>query len=380
MKLDTRPADKLDAAGADSGVSAVWLPEDSQVTAKEFRARLGRLDLIKSESRAEYAQGHLFTRKGTLDYDRTTLDDKYQDIVTRLWKGKRETRREFVASREASGANPQAHLQVRNQVKVDFSTPTADVRRFMTLARYLGVTTPDPGVLEKNADFLSSFGRSERVVDFALTDKGVQRLLTASDDDLHKAFAAGYEELDQPWDVTHLFPWEEDSAWRKTPWLETDHPQHADIMRLVEAGPESSKNPDDGQTRDQEYYWITGRPLWQDSAAYHEAKDLVDIVGKLRRAGTASERAKVLKSESGRLDVDCIRELAMLAKVAGRDGLKVQELWIKDSSHKKTITFTTDERVQDPRQLVDGWLNNPADGPALRAAPPAQAVDAAPKK
>lgn len=366
VKLDTRKADRLDAQGADSGVSAVWLTEDAEVTSSEFRARLGGFDLVRSQNRAEYAQGHLFTRQGRLDYNRATLDNKYEDIITRWWKGERETRREFVETRNADGTNPRSQLHVRNEVKVGLSTPTADVRRFMVLARYLGVSNPDPKVSEKNLDFLASFGRSERVIDFALNPKGLERLLSASDDDLHKAFAAGYEELDQPWDVTRIFPWEEDFSWRKTPWLEKDHPRHAEIVEMLEAGPERGSSNHNERTRDQDYYWITGRPLWQDSAAYHEAKDLVDIVGKLRRAGTQGERSRILKEESGRLDVDCIRELAMLAKVAGRDGLRVQELWIKDRGDKKTYAFTPDGPIADPsRTIVDGWLNNPEKGPGL---------------
>lgn len=367
VKLDTRKADQLDAQGPESGVWAVWLTEQADVSAKEFRARLGGLDLVRSQSRAEYAHGRLFTRQGRLDYDRAQLENKYEDIITRWWKGERETRREFVETRNPDGTNPRSLLHVRNEVKVGLSTPTEDVRRFMVLARYLGVSNPDPAVSEKNLEFLSSFGRSQRVIDFALNPKGLERLLSASDDDLHRAFAAGYEELDKPWEVTRIFPWETDFSWRKTPWLEKDHPRYAEIIEMLEAGPERTSDSDPHtRTRDEEYFWLTGRPLWQDSAAYKEAKDLVDIVGKLRRASTPGERSRILKEESGRLDVDCIRELAMLAKVAGRDGLRVQELWIRDRGKKKTYAFTPDGPIADPsRTIVDGWLNNPEKGPSL---------------
>jgi len=363
MTLDTRPADTLDKLGPDSGVEAVWLTEHSEATANELRARFGGIDLLKSTSRAEVAQGRLFNREGVLHYDRAQLDNTYQDIVTRWWKGKRETQRQFIAQRANDGPT-RLNLRMRNETKVDWSTPTADIRRFVTLAKTLGVTTPDPEKLLADEKFLSSYGRSKRIVDFALNDKGIDRLLSASDDDLHKAFAAGYEELDRPWEQTHLFWFETDTAWRTTPWLAKDHPEHATVIRLLEAGPEHSRSNDHGQTRDQEYYWLTGRTLWEDAAAYDESRRLVDLVGKLRRAPTPADRARLLKDESGNLGVDAIREFAMYARIAGRDGFKIGEITLKDEEKKKTLSFTNDGAFQDPRSIVDGWLANPDTGPA----------------
>jgi hypothetical protein len=362
MILDTRRADALDKQGPDSGVEAVWLTEDVDATHKEFNARLGRLDLVKSTADAHFAHGRLYTREGVLHYDRTTLDNRYQDIVTRWWKGRRETQRDFVSTRPNNGPH-RLQLRLRNETKVDLSTPTADVRRFVQLASYLGARTPDPSELLKDEKFLASFGRSKRIADFALNDAGIKRLLSASDQQLMAAFAAGYEDLDRPWEMTLLFPWEKDFAWRTTPWLHTSHPQYNEVMGLLEAGPERGRERD-GQTRDQDYFWITGRSLWQDAAAYEESKRLIGLITKIRNAPTDAARVKILKEESDEVGVDGIREFAMYAKIAGPDGLQIGELTLKDESRKKKIQFSTHGPIQDPRQVIDQWLANPDTGPA----------------
>ena len=359
MTLDTRLADALSAEGPESGIRAVWLTEKSKVVSTGYDARFGKIDLVSGLASAEVAQGQLFMPEGVIDFDRASLEHRYQNIVTRWWAGKRETNREFTS------ANGKEQMHLRHEITVDASTPRSHVRSFLILSRYMGMRDASDG-LEQDKTLLKSFGTSKEIVDFNLNAKGLATLLAATPDQLHAAFAKAYEEMDQPTDMFHLFAWEEGRAWKNTPWLAKDHPKHSEIIKLLEDGPEGAKSHEDGQTRDEQYYWITGRLLYQDSTAYDEAHTLVALIAKLREAKTPTARAKVMGDARTRLGVDSLHELATFAQIVGRDGLRVHQLSLEEKGNKRNLKFDSDGPMIDFRNSLDGWLQDPVKGPAKK--------------
>ena len=114
-------------------------------------------------------------------------------------------------------------------------------------------------------------------------------MAAAPADTLMRAYAAAYERLDRPWDTNYLFG--NDKTWKTTPWLATDHPKHAKLMSLLEAGPQPANSARGGAPNDPNdaaYRSITGRALRPDSSAYKASKALVKLV---QETGGAAEAA-----------------------------------------------------------------------------------------
>ncbi|MBI2376091.1 MAG: hypothetical protein HYV07_19005 [Deltaproteobacteria bacterium] len=341
-----------------SDVRSANLLETRHGNSDAFTITFGPLELLRSISSAEAKHGTVTTPAGVITYDRATLVDAHGDILTRWWNGKRATEREYVSA-SFPGEAASSYYHARHTVANDGITTKNDVRRFVALADMLGsLPSADKG-LEGNKAFLGRFDSSDRVIDIYLTDTGFQKLASSTDAEIHAAFAKSYERIDRPWKMDYL--WGNDSVWKTTPWLATDHPKHSQLMWLLEKGPEPNNTSGSGHgaTRDQQYRSITGRSLAEDSAAYKEAKSLVSLIGKIRATSDPAERAEILAAAEEDLDLDIARELATFAALAGPEDVIVKDLRIVDRTHKKDFVLVSEGSIADPAGRIHHALENP---------------------
>lgn len=351
LRLDMGKAEDLAAKGS-TGVRRAHLDEHTEAKGKGADAHLGPLTLLNTTESTALSQGHLEDAKGKMDYQIGTVNRQHEDLVTRWWGGRKSTTREIIETNRQMVGNL---YHVRSEVAVDGSTSSDAVRRFLTAAGYVVGDDRVKKAMADDPDLLNRFWRSDRVLDVAIKDDGIQKLFNATPAELHAAYAASYEELDRPWDTSTFLGGTK--AWRTTPWLNTTDPHFPEVMQLLAQGPEgASSNGDSNETRDQSYYWITGRSLADDSEAFTEAKSLVSLITSLKNAKTPQERTQLLVKADDKFDLDPLRELGMLTKVAGRENVAVKELALRDRSNGKDLVFESFGLTGDPREQVEQGL------------------------
>jgi hypothetical protein len=357
LKLDFRKVDQLSAEG-DLSVRQAKLSERTRTEGRELEGKFGPITLLRSVSSSTESHGQLSSSRGDITFDRATLADSYSGILSNLWEGKRSISRELVATQEAGAPQPTYYYHVRHRIEGDGNTSKADVRRFLEFADMVGALDGDTKALASQDKFLESFGDSHRTVDVYLTDGALKSVASAPADTLMRAYAAAYERLDRPWDTNYLFG--NDKTWKTTPWLATDHPKHAKLMSLLEAGPQPSSSARGGAPNDPNdaaYRSITGRALRSDAAAYKASKALVKLVQETAQLPDASARIHHLAQRDKELGLDFWSALAALAQVAGAKEVLVDELSINDLDAKKDLVLKREGAIQDPRTEIMARLN-----------------------
>lgn len=352
LRLDRSAAEKL-AAQPGAPVRAARLTERSKSRQESVEANLASLTLYSGSTTTSKAAGHLESSRSSFDYHLGTVEQKHEDIVTRWWGGRKKTTREMI---DTNRSTRDGLYHMRHEVKVDGSTSASSVQRFLTASSYLVGSERVQAALEADPKLLERFWRSERVLDYVVKPEGMKKLFGASEADLHAAYAAAYEELDRPWDQPTLFGME-NKAWRTTPWLNTTHPDYREVLDLLKAGPEAAPSQEGQQnTRDNAYQALTGRNLYQDHEAYQEANQSVALIQALGRAPNAERRTDLFVKAEDAMQLDPLRELGMLARIAGRDALAVKELRIRDRSEGKDLVFEAFGLTGDPREEIDRGL------------------------
>jgi hypothetical protein len=339
-------------------VHSARLGERSRSETTHHHAYLGPKTVFSRISSGTERHGTLDTRWGQMTYDRAPLHDSRRMI----WPlnhatGDLSTQRELVQFRYP-GRSPEAYLRLRHTVENDRHTSENDVRRFVGLAHFFGARPQNAGQVTR----IARQGKSDRVVDVYINDKGLQKLAGAAPAELQRAFAAAYEKLERPAQKTYA----KDKPWKTTPWLNRSHRRHADVIRMLELGPnqhDAKSWPVSGEQRhtsDYIYHEITNRNLARDHAAYKEQKQLVTLQQRLARARTPAERARVFARAQKDLGLDLFREAAMIATVAGHDNVVVNRLAIEGKRGK--LVFMHEGAIQDPQGVVNRILADPASG------------------
>jgi len=356
FKLDARKADRLVARDG-SGVVRARLIDRTVVRSDSMRANVGPFTVMSAISQSTERHGTLQTGAGTIHYSRAKLDDGYSMILSNIWLGKRNISRELVSVKMPGQERAENYIHVRYTVKKDRVTSKEDVRRFVNLAELLGAKTEDG-----KAPRVKKMGKTDRVVDVYISDAGLQRLAKASPAQLEKAFSDAYTRIDRPGNINYLIGGDK-GVWKVNPWMAKDHARHADLMSMLEKGPQKQSGPrtkrvHSGITRDSKYRYITGRSLAYDSAAYKEYKGLVKLVDALKGAQTPKARAKVFARADKDLGLEFMRELGMISKVAGADQVLVNQLYIKGKGNKQ-VRFSHEGMIKDIQATIDARLANP---------------------
>lgn len=350
LRLDRSEADLL-ALQSDGPVHSARLTERSQSKNDSLQINVAPFSVYSGGTTTSKAAGHLESRRHNFDYNLGVVQQRHEDILTRWWGGRKTTTREMI---DTNRSTLDGMYHMRHEVKVDGSTSASAVQRFLTASSYLVGPERVQQALAADPKLLDRFWRTDRVIDFVVKPEGIKKLFEASEADLQAAYAAAYEELDRPWDQPVLFG--ESNAWRTTPWLNTLDPQYGEVMELLRRGPEAASMHDGPTTRDDEYRSITGRSLVDDHEAYEESNRLVALVQAMAKAPTSEQRTELLVKAEGDLKLDPLRELGMLARIAGRDNLAVKELRIQDRSDGKDLVFEAFGLTGDPREEIDRGL------------------------
>ena len=369
LMLDTRPAEALVRRGATSGVRTAREVSTTRSVTSGVQAHFGPITLLSSMATSTLQHEQIETPEGPAVLDSGKVDANHDDILTRWWSGRKQATSQIVSWDQPGQSQELGLWHVRSDIKVDGWTSAGNVRKFLLTATALGVHNAATTKALGNAKFQDSFGASEMVLDASLTDAGFSKVLGASSLQVRQAFSQAYETLDRPYDVPTL-PWETNHAWRVSPWLETDAPKYGEVMRLLAKGPDTAGPPGHGNQqsdRNQQYYWLTGRDLGDDAAAYRESLKFEALIAKLRQAATPQDRAAILASARNELPSDDRKEMYALGILAGQGGVHVDEASIRDRNHGKTLTFVQQGTFQDPQAILAGWINDPEHGP-----PPAQ--------
>jgi hypothetical protein len=334
------------------------LKEQGRSESSHHQAYLGPMTVFSRISAGRERHGALDTRWGQMTYDRAPVTDSR----TMIWPlnhvtGDLDTLRELVHFKYP-GRSPEAYLRMRHTVKNDRHTSENDVRRFVGLAHFFGARPQNAGEVVR----IARLGKTDRVVDIYINDAGLQKLAGAAPAELRRAFAAAYEKLERPAQKTYT----KDRPWTTTPWLNTSHRRHADVMRMLELGPnqhDAKSWPVPGEARhttDYIYHEITNRDLARDHAAYKEQKQLVTLQRRLARADSPAERASVFARAQKDLGLDLFREAAMIATVAGPEHVVVNRLAIEGK--RGSVVFMHEGAIQDPQGVVNRILADPAGG------------------
>ncbi|MBI5546163.1 MAG: hypothetical protein HY901_19915 [Deltaproteobacteria bacterium] len=351
LRLDTRTADTLGAQGASSGVSFARLDQVGRTSSTSANLKLGKLALLQAASSHSEAHGTLRSAQGELTFDRARLDENYSGILSNIWAGKRATSAELIQTRQP-GEPVESFLHLTQTVRGDKVTSRNDVRKFIELSSFLGAESDSLQGLADNGTFLDSFGKTDRTVDFFITDEGLQALGQVSPEQVQKAFGAAYEKLDRPWDMHYLIG-DNQRAWRNTPWLATDHPRHGDIMKMLRSDSISFR----AQDLEGRYRFLTGRNLTQDRAAWRDSEELSSLVSRLQQAATPAARAHVFAKANASLDLQL--ELATLASLAGADQVLVNNVSLHDTKSNRDLTLVHEGVIQDPQAEIDRILADP---------------------
>ncbi len=366
MTLDTRPAQALVGRGASSGVWEANAASTSKSETSGVQAHFGPITLLSNMATSTLVHEQLETPEGPAVLDSGKVDTNHENILTRWWSGRKEATSQIVSWDQPGQPQEQDLWHLRSDIKVDGWTSSDNVRKFLLTASALGVQNAATTKALGDSKFQDSFGASEMVLDATLTDDGLSKVLGASAQQVRQAFSQAYETLDKPYDVPTL-PWETNHAWRVSPWLKTDDPNYGTIMYLLAKGPDTASPPGRGnqQTdRNQQYYWLTGRDLGNDSAAYHESLKFEGLIAKLRKAPTPEARAEILAAARNDLPSDDRKEMYALGVLAGQGGMHVDEASIRDRDHNKTLAFVQQGTYQDPQTILASWLNDPEHGPS----------------
>ncbi|HEY3451422.1 MAG TPA: hypothetical protein VGK67_34000 [Myxococcales bacterium] len=352
LKLDTRAADKLGAAGSPS-VAFAKLDEVGRTTHANVNLRLGKLELLQAVSGRTETHGTLDSSQGTITYDRARMDQSYSGILSNIWEGKRSMSAELVQT-SRPGQPTDSYLHLSHTVSGDKVTTKGDVRRFLALSQMLGAQGQSLAAAQDDKKLLGSFGKTDRTVDVYVTDQGLQALAKASPLEIQKAFAKTYETLDRPWDMDYLIGGNK-GVWTQTPWLATDHKDYGDIMGCLRGYRMGEEN---AQQLESSYRFMTGRSLNMDAYAFQQSQQFEALVTKLQTAATPAERAHVFAQADLSLDLE--HELGTIALIAGGDAVMVNDLKLKDATGKgRDLTFVREGALQDPKAEIDRILARP---------------------
>jgi hypothetical protein len=339
-------------------VHTARLNENSTTLSTSHRAYVGPWTIFSRVSTSKERHGVLDSQWGQLTYDRADVSGSRNLI----WpfnhaSGNIAAQRELV-NVTYPGKSPEAYMHIRHTVENDRNTSAEDVQRFVGLAEYFGARLQDSGQVVK----IAKQGKTDRVVDVYVSDKGLQKIAQSRPDQLQRAFAAAYEKLESPAKGVYRA----DKPWTVTPWMNKSHPRYADVMRMLELGPgqhDAKSWPVPGEARytsDWIYHDITNRSLQLDHAAYKEQKQLVKLQGQLARAKTPAARAQAFAKAERQLGLDVFREAAMIAQIAGHENVLVNRLAIEGG--KRDIVFMREGAIQDPQGAVNSILANPVSG------------------
>jgi hypothetical protein len=353
MHLDARKADTLGMQGPGSPVAYARLDELDQSSHAGASVNLGKINLLSAALNRTETHGTLQTAEGDVTFDRAKLDDSYSGVLSNIFAGKRAMSMEMVQTQK-TGAPVESYLHLSQTVKDDKVTTKDDVRRFLALADMLGAGTDQTTKLQDNKDFLGSFGKTDRTIDFFVTDQGLQTLSQASPQQVQQAFAGAYEKLDRPWDMNYLIGGNK-GVWTKTPWLATDDKNYGTIMSCLQNYNMADKG---SQQLDSQYRYITGRSLNEDAWAYRESQTFQKLVTDLQQAKTPADRAHVFAKAN--INLDMARQLGALATIAGKDQVLVNNLGLHDSDKGRDISFVHQGAITDPQAEIDRILANPS--------------------
>lgn len=327
LRLDPRRADALGGEGASSGVGFTRLSQRSSARNLSVKAEVGKqislLNWARSSSESSLV---LRSSEGEIAFHRVRIGESYSDLVSDLFSGKRAQATQLVQMQRA-GRPAEGYLHVTQTVKGDRITTEADLHRFLAFAELIGAGSEKTAELRRNAaayreHFDNNFGRSSRTIDLYVTDAGLAKLAVTSPEKIRSAFGQAYETLDLPTQTNIHFA-DRDDVWRRTPWLVTEDPSHATLMKLLETPSSSSQ----WQHADTQYRRITGRSLGLDSAAWQKSERIVAFAARLREARTPAERAREFAKLSGSLDLG--KTLATIGMVAGKENLLLNELSLR---------------------------------------------------
>jgi hypothetical protein len=356
LRLDSGAADEL-AAQPNGPVVKAKLDEETHSTRDGVEANFAHVPLVSDYTTRSVTKGTLDSPRGSFDYQIGAQDRNHSDILTRWWSGRVDTNREFIQTSGRSQSLPSQLYHVRYEANIDGNTTSGKVQRFLTAAGYLVGKDAVDKAKATDPNLLDRFWRSRMTIDAAIKPEGVQRLLTASPGELKAAYAAAYEELDNPTDFGIL---SSSDAWKTTPWLNASSPDYPEVMELLERDSSNSFPNDErnGQNDSSRYWQLTGRSLANDQEAYRESNHLVALFQALGKTTSTDERSKILAKADG-FQLDPLREIGMVTRIAGTDSIAVKELAIRDRSSGKDLVFKAFGTVGDPREEVTQGLSMP---------------------
>lgn len=349
LRLDTQPADALTAL-ADGSAKKATLQESSESWRTGGEAKFTKVSLFSDFTSTTTAAGKMESPQGVFDYRLSAVARNHDDLLTRWWTGRVNTTREFIETSGNEKKLPGSLYHVRYDASIDGSTSAETMQRFLTTAGYLIGKDRVNQALANDPALLNRFWRSQMTMDVAFKKEGIQRLMQASEAELQVAYAQAYEELDHPKPRTGLFG-ETIKAWKVTPWLNKSDKDYAEVMDLLKEGPGAIDGSDMSQPNTDRYFQITGRNLGEDADAHKESQRLVALVRSLAQAPTSAARANILTKAQG-FELNPLRELVMITKVAGQDSVVVKELAIRDRSSGKDLVFNAFGTVGDPREEI----------------------------
>ncbi len=356
LKLDLRKVDQLVSEG-DLSVRTAKLNERTRSASNTLKGQFGPITLLSSISSGAENHGTLSTSQGNIVFDRATLADSYEGLISNWTDGKRSISRELVATQKGEAA-PSYYYHVNYGVDGDDLTSKDDVRRFLELADLLGAIDPATKALASSEKFQGSFEETSRQLDVYVTDAGLAKLGAAPPEAILSAFGQAYERLDQPW-KTHYLIGDNDKGWKVSPWANNSDPKYAQVMKLLAEGPLPSngghQSQEDANTKS--YRSITGRSLARDQQNYKAAKSLVKLVGEMAAIPTADGRIHHLAEQDRKLGLDFWKALAAVSIVAGQDQVLVNQLAIIDKTNKKDVVLKSEGAIQDPRTEINARLN-----------------------
>lgn len=346
VRLDTRRADEL-AGGASAAVRSAKLDESVRADRWDFNMSLGEIDLLSVISKATTNEGSLRgSGEEHIEYYRTRLDNEDTSKLHRLWYGERLLYRELVQIRREPTAGFTSYYCTVYAVKDDRRTGEPDIHRFLRLARFLGAVQKQAEPLLSNKSLAQRLRVTDMDLDVFLTDEGLDLLGRTPLEELQRAYAVAYEEIDRPYVGTAGDPQ------KQPPWLAKRPSRHVlGILNEAVRAPHANR-----RTRISEYTAATGRILDLDVQAFKESRELPGLFHEIGKESDPEQRAELLHKGNAVLDLDFWRELAMIAQVVGPERVLINHLSLVDRKREIEIIFMSEGALRDPRNALQRLL------------------------